>query len=398
MITRTDAMMILRQREKGVYIKDIAAQMGCSERTVRRIIRRGGPAKGKRPRARGSKLDPYKPLIDQCLSEEIWNCTVIHRKLRAAGYDGGITLVRDYVQPKRPQRISKATVRFETEAGQQLQHDWGETEVILAGQSQRIAFAVNTLGHSRRFHVYAAPRQDAEHTYESLIRAFEHFGGVTAEVLVDNQRSAVLGRDKDGIQFNPRFLDLAECYGFTPRACRPYRARTKGKTERMVRYVKENFFAEHREFESIEHLNRELERWLAQVADPREHGTHREVVIERFEQAERPALRPLPRERFDTAYRFYRTVGWDGYINVEGNRYSVPDDLCGETVICRLTLEQELTVYGRGSAENPREPVAWHVLTDPNAGWQAEPGHHRRLWDEVMPVEVRDLSVYEEVV
>ncbi|MBK1736105.1 IS21 family transposase [Halorhodospira abdelmalekii] len=397
MIKRTDAMRILQKREQGLYIKDIAAQIGCSERTVRRIIQRG-PAKGKRPRARGGKLDPYKPLIDQYLQEQIWNCQVILRRLQIAGYDGGITLVRDYVQPRRSQRISKATVRYETEPGRQLQHDWGETEAVLAGQRQRIAFAVNTLGYSRRLHVYAAPRQDAEHTYESLIRAFECFGGAPSEVLVDNQRTAVLGRDQHGVHFNPRFLDLAERYGFTPRACRPYRARTKGKTERMVRYVKENFFAENREFESIEHLNRELERWLAEVADLRLHGTHQEVVLERFERAERAELRALPRERFDTAYRFYRTVGWDGYLEVEGNRYSVPDTFCGETVVCRLSLDHELTVYGRGSSEEPCEPVAWHVLTDPSAGWQTDPEHHRRLWAEVIPVETRDLSVYEEVV
>ncbi|MCG5547512.1 IS21 family transposase [Halorhodospira halochloris] len=362
-------------------MKDIAARIGCSERTIRRIIQRGGPAKGKRPRARGSKLDPYKPIIDKCLSEQIWNCTVILRKLRAAGYDGGITLVRNYVQPRRTQRVSKATVRYETEAGQQLQHDWSEIQARIAGEWRRVAFAANTLGFSRVFHVYAAPRQDAEHTYESLVRAFEYFGGVTAEVLVDNQRSAVLGRDRSGVQFNPRFLDLAERYGFAPRACRPYRARTKGKTERVIRYIKENFFAEHNEFESFEHLNRELERWLAQVAEHRIHGTHGESVIERFERAERPELRDLPRERFDTAYRFYRTVGWDGYVDVEGNRYSVHDAFCGETVVCRLTLEQELTVYARGGIEDPREPIARHVLTDPGTGarldWSVQTAQRR---------------------
>ena len=119
---------------------------------------------------------------------------------------------------------------------------------------------------------------------QGLIRSFEYFGGVTAEVLVDNQKATVLtpGSTKRHPQFNPRFLDMAAHYDFTARACRPYRARTKGKTERMVEYVKNNFFVRYREFESWAHLNQLLEKWLAEEADQRLHGTVKEVVAERF--------------------------------------------------------------------------------------------------------------------
>lgn len=388
--------MIIGKRQQGMYIKDIAAQMGCSERTVRRIIRRGGPASGRRPQARGSKLDPYKPLIDRLLGEGVWNAEVIVREIRAAGYRGGRSIVQDYIRPKRALQPSRSTVRFETPPGRQLQHDWGELVVPIAGRLQRVYLAVNTLGHSRRFHVFAAPRADAEHTYESLVRAFEHFGGVAAEVLVDNQRTAVIGREAGKAVFHERFLDLAARYGFTPRACRPYRARTKGKTERMVAYVKDHFFQRYRAFDSWAHLNQVLQQWLEHEADRRVHGTHREVVIERFEREEAPALQPLPRARFDTAYRLHRRVGWDGYVDVEGNRYSVPDRYCGEHVVCHLSLEGQLTVYAPGS-DGLSEPIAHHVLTDAGAGWQCRPEHHARLWQEAMPVEVRDLSVYEEV-
>jgi|GEM_PF-1529952 len=136
MLKRTDAKMIKRMRRQGLYLKDIAAQLGCSERTVRRTLQRGGPASGRRPGARGSKLDPYKPMIDAMLSDGIWNCRVIRARLQAAGYDGGSTLVEDYVRPLRRLQPSKATVRFETPPGRQLQHDWGEidAEVYLAGR------------------------------------------------------------------------------------------------------------------------------------------------------------------------------------------------------------------------------------------------------------------------
>lgn len=240
--------MIMRMRRQGLYLKDIAAQLGCSQRTLRRTLQRGGPASGRRSGARGSKLDPYKPMIDAMLGDGIWNCRVIRERLKGAGYDGCSTLVEDYVRPLRRLQPSKATVRFETPPGRQLQHDWGEIDTRTDGQRQRVHFAVNTLGHSRYFHVYGAPCQDAEHTYESLVRAFEHFGGVAAEVLVDNQRAAVVGRSKDDVRLNARFLDLAGCYGFKPRV---YRDRTKGKTERMVLYVKENFFRRHQNFDSL---------------------------------------------------------------------------------------------------------------------------------------------------
>ncbi|GLY59952.1 hypothetical protein Pcaca05_08100 [Pectobacterium carotovorum subsp. carotovorum] len=156
------------------------------------------------------------------------------------GYTGGRSMLRYYIQPKRKMRPSKKTVRFETQPGYQLQHDWGEIEVEVAGQRCKVNFSVNTLGFSRRFHGFAAPKQDAEHTYESLVRAFRYFGGSVKTVLVDNQKAAVLKNNNGKVVFNSGFLLLADHYDFLPRACRPRRARTKGKVERMVKYLKEN--------------------------------------------------------------------------------------------------------------------------------------------------------------
>jgi transposase len=393
MLRQEDFLMIRRKRDQGMFIRDIAAQVGCCRKTVTRALKRGSAPKRRRPSQRASKLDPYKPMIDRMLAEGTWNASVIYRELRGAGYDGGRTILWDYIRPKRALKPSRATVRYETAPGRQLQHDWGELDVTLAGERQRVFIAVNTLGYSRRFHVYGAPNCDAEHTYESLVRAFEHFGGVPQEVLVDNHKTAVVGRREGRVQFHPRFNDLAAAYGFQPRACRPYRARTKGKTERMVGYTKDHFFCGDPAFESFDHLNQCLQDWLDGEADPREHGTHGEVVIERFARNEAPALAPLPRLRFDTAYHLERVVAWDGYIDVAGNRYSVPDTDCGQCLSARLSLDGELTVYDRHG-----ERVAHHVLTDAGAGWQCQPDHHARLWREAVGVEVRDLRVYEEVV
>ncbi len=255
MLTKEDYAVIKALTKRGVYQKDIAAELGVHPKTISRALKRGGAPPPPRPH-RASKLDAFKPRIDQLLADGVWNAMVIFRELQAVGYTGRLTILRAYIAPKRSFRPSRATVRFETEPGQQLQSDWGEIRTELAGQPTTVHFIVNELGYSRRFHFWCATCEDAEHTYEGLIRSFEYFGGVPREVLVDNQKAAVLAHPADGkVTFNARFLDLAAHYGFTPRACRPYRAQTKGKDERMVGYVKHHFFVRYRTFDSWTHLN-----------------------------------------------------------------------------------------------------------------------------------------------
>lgn len=389
MLSKEDFAVIKALKKRGVYNKDIAAELGVHPRTVSRALKRGGPPAGERKK-RGSKLDPFKPKVDKLLSENVWNAMVILREIQEDGYDGGITILRDYIRPKRVLRPGRATVRFETKPGQQLQSDWGELWAEIAGVETKVHFIVNQLGYSRRFHFWCAEREDAEHTYEGLVRSLEYFGGVPQEVLVDNQKAAVLehraGREP---RFNERFLDLADHYDFTPRACKPRRARTKGKDERMVGYIKGNFFVRYRSFESWAHLNQLAEKWLVEEADQRIHGTVKEVVAERFAR-ELPALKPLRRQRYDTSYRETRHVGWDAYIDVRGNRYSVPGHLAGRLVAIRIGLDGTLRVFAG------EQLVANHLLRSVREGWVTVPEHHTRLWQEALNVERRSLQVYEE--
>jgi len=390
MLRKEGFAMIKALQERGVHQVDIAAQLGVHPKTVSRALKRGGAPKATRP-ARGSKLDPFRAKVDQLLAEGVWNAVVILREIEAKGYTGGLTVLRQYVGPKRVLRASKATVRFETEPGRQLQSDWSVVTTQLAGQAVKVHFIVNELGYSRRFHFWCTDSQDAEHTYEGLVRSFEYFGGAPRDVLVDNQKAAVLEPRENGApaRFNERFLDLAGHYGFTPRACRPYRARTKGKDERMVGYVQQHFFVRYRTFENWAHLNQLAERWLAEEADPRVHGTVKEVVAERFVR-ERPALGPLPAQRYHTAYHQTRQVAWDGYIEVRGNRYSVPAELAGQAVTVRLGLDDQLQVYAG------ERLVAHHSLQAAGQGWVTVPEHHAALWAKTLGVERRPLDVYEE--
>jgi transposase len=390
MLHKEDFAVIKALHERGVYQKDIAAQLGVDPKTVSRALRRGSaPPRARKPR--GSKLELFKAQVDQLLAEGVWNAMVIWRELQAQGYTGQLTVLREYIEPKRVLRAGKATVRFETGPGQQLQSDWSEVTSLIADEWVKVHFIVNQLGYSRRFHFWGTDREDAEHTYEGLARSLEYLGGVPKEVLVDNQKSAVL-QPRQGDQparFNERFLDMAGHYGFTPRACRPYRARTKGKIERMASYLQQNFFVRYRSFESWAHLNQLAERWLAEEADQRLHGTVGEVVAVRFAR-ERPALGPLPAQRYDTAYRETRQVSWDSYIEVRGNRYSAPADLAGQTVVVRISLDDQLQIYAG------EQLVAAHTLHTGRKNWVTVPEHHATLWETTLGVQHRPLAVYEE--
>ena len=390
MLRKEDFAVIEALNKRGVYLKDIAEELEVHPRTVKRALQRGGAPQLER-KVGPSKLDPYKAKVDELLAEGVWNSQVILREIQALGYEGRSTMLRLYIQPKRVLRSGRATVRFETEPGKQLQSDWGEIVTEISGVRCKVHFIVNELGYSRRFHFWCTESQDAEHTYEGIIRSLEYFGGVTKEVLVDNQKSAVLQASNTGSpRFNERFVDLAGHYGFTPRACRPYRARTKGKDERMVRYIKENFFVRYRSFESWEHLDQLAELWLREEADLRLQGTVKEVVAERFER-EKPHLKPLPNIRYDTSYFEYRQVAWDGYVEVRGNRYSVPAALVGQRVAVRIGLDGLLRVF------HADQSVTRHQLKNRQEGWSTLTEHRAEMWQTTLQVQQRSLAIYEEV-
>jgi hypothetical protein len=157
----------------------------------------------------------------------------------------------------------------------------------------------------------------------------------------------------------------------------------------VVGYVKHNFFERYRAFESFTHLNQLAEQWLRDEADQRVHGTVHEVVAERFLR-EQPALKALPKMRYDTSYFEWRRVSWDSYIDVRGNRYSVPAELVGQRVAVRIGLDDTLRIY---QAETL---VATHRLRGKDQGWSTVASHHSALWKDLQ-VQQRPLTVYEEV-
>jgi hypothetical protein len=180
-------------------------------------------------------------------------------------------------------------------------------------------------------------------------------------------KTAVIGEaDTGGIVYNRALVDLARHYGFHPRACRPYRAKTKGKVERPFRYVREDFFLA-RTFRNLDDLNAQLSHWLAMVANPRVHATTHRVVNEAFAE-EKPHLRPLPLAPFRSVLRLERRISREGMISVGGNLYSVPD-VTRRRMVEVHTLANEVQIFEDG------ELIARHPALEGRRQRRVEPGH-----------------------
>ena len=285
--------------EQGLSKTAIAELLGINRRTIARWIAAGEldrdlsePPRYKRRAPVPKKLDPFKEIIrERLLAYPALSAVRLLEEIRALGYTGGYSQLRDYVRQVRPKPPEEVRVRFETPPGRQAQVDfaefrfpWGKRHALLV-----------VLGYSRLLWVRFYARQDMRTLFCGLEEAFAFFGGVPREILFDQMR-AVITRDlrlEGGpLVENGEFLRFAAHWGFTPRACRPYRAKTKGKVERPIRYLRERFLY-GREFAGDADLNHQLERWLETVANRRTHGTTGEPPILRFERDERALLLPL---------------------------------------------------------------------------------------------------------
>ncbi len=288
---------------QGKSIREIARITGLSRNTVRKYLRdaQRKPEYSRR-KSRGSKLDPYKDYLEWRIASaqpERIPATVLHREIRALGFDGCERLVRNYVRSLYPRPAPEPENRFETAPGQQMQVDWC---VFRRGRDPLSAF-VATLGFSRMSFVEFTTSEQFEILRACHEHAFEYFGGVPQEVLYDNMRTVVLQRDAYGPgqhRFHPGLWDLARHFGFMPRLCRPYRARTKGKVERFNRYLRASFYvplASRLKAVGLpldaDTANAEVRRWLDEVANVRMHRELGARPIDRFAE-ERKALQPLP--------------------------------------------------------------------------------------------------------
>src|SRR4051794_16516347 len=342
-ISLGELVMILELHRQGLKVAAIARQLGIDRKTVAKYIARGlePPAYGPRP-PRARATDPFLPYLRERLAAYPGLTAVrLWREVKERGFAGAYTAVKRAVAAGRPpppfpgegpvetpprgQAAARPAaplpveVRFETPPGEQAQVDLARFEVAFTGEPGvgRIVWLFSmVLGHSRLIWARFVLHQDLQSVLRCHIAAL---GGVPREILYDRMKTAVIGEDPDGlVVYNRALLDLARHYGFQPRACRPYRAKTKGKVERPFRYVREDFFLA-RSFRDLEDLNAQLRHWLDTVANPRVHATTKRVVNEAFAE-EKPALRPLPLAPYRAVLKLELSLPWlDGHLRKVGS-------------------------------------------------------------------------------
>lgn len=332
-------------KQQGKKIWQIAEALGKSERTVHYYL--SEPTRRRKEREYKSKLDPFKPYIDTILEDDpAFNREVLLRKLSKQHYDGGISILRDYAAKKAAEINIKAVIRFETEPGYQAQVDWKVLNTqLINGKPQKLYAFTMVLGYSRAPFVIQTTRMDQATLLRCHVLAFQYFGGVPAEILYDNMKSAfIYGESEEQWLVNKQLLSLACHYGFTPRRCRVRRPQTKGKVERFIHYYENNFWIEHRGGDlSLDELNEEVLVWIRQISCKPVQGLN-ESRDQRFVY-EKSFLTPLPTEIFDCRPAEQVRVSRESMIRVRGNWYSVPPQYIGAQLTIRLdplTLEAEI--------------------------------------------------------
>ncbi|MCK1554485.1 IS21 family transposase [Bradyrhizobium sp. 177] len=350
---------------QGLSVSAIARQLGVDRKTVRAYIAKGlEPPVYKRRAPRPGIVDHFETYLRERLAAYPGLTAVrLWRELKERGFAGGYSVVRDRVRELRPSRPTAFEVRFETPAGEQAQVDFARFEVEFVDQPgvKRIVWLFSmVLGYSRLIWAHFVVHQDLQTVLRCHIAALEAIGGVPREILYDRMKTAVLGEDAEGlVVYNRALVDLARHYGFQPRACRPYRPKTKGKVERPFRYIREDFFLGG-VFRNLDDLNGQLRHWLDTVANPRVHATTHRVVNEAFAE-EKAALQALPSAR---------RASHEGMVSVGGNLYSVPDTM-RRRVFDVHVLADEIRIF-KGSVL-----VASHAPLEGRGQKRLDPAHRK---------------------
>ena len=305
MYGREQRVLLRHYLERGLSKAEVARELGVSRRTVYHWIESGqlereldeAPLRyaPRPPVAR--KIDAFRGIIDARLSEfPRLTATRLLEEIRAAGYAGGYTQLKDYVRGARPAQPPEPIVRFETPPGHQAQVDFAEFHLPWG---KRYALLV-VLGYSRLLWLQFCSRQTMAVLMCGLEDAFAFFGGVPAELLFDQMKAVIIDDDRargGRLLENPEFVRFAAHCGFRIRACRPYRAKTKGKVERPIGYVRQSFFY-GRSFLNDADLNAQALSWATHIANRRLQRTTHERPQVRFDRDERVLLRPLPLRRY----------------------------------------------------------------------------------------------------
>jgi len=398
-------MDIRNDRQKGLSYKEIGKKYHIDQRTAKKYAESDTKPVYELTERKPSKLDEYKQRIDQWLEEAPYSAARILEKLVEQGFTGKYSIVKEYVRGKKKDLDEKATVRFETLPGVQGQVDWGFFEDQLVeeeGRMKKLYCFLMVLGYSRMRYIELVTDMSTSTLIRCHQNAFRYFGGYPEEILYDNMKQVVVKRllKQEESQMNKQFEDFAGFYGFKPVLCRPYRGQTKGKVERTVRYVRENFMVGIK-YNSLNDLNGQAMAWCNKV-NGKVHETTGRVP---FDLLRKESLSPLLREYILDKVNL-RRVQKDCLISFAGSQYSVPAEYVGKDVAV-VAMDNVLTAYLNG------QQIATHKLSYQSRDMVVNPHHYRRLTvkqsfdtentlfeeDNIIdfPVQRINLSVYDEL-
>ena len=379
-------------KRQGLSISAIARKTGLDRKTVRKYLARGLEAPAYGPRApRPRLLEPYEDYLRERVTAcEGLSGRRLHREIQALGYGGGYTAVTAFLREVRPAPPRPFARRFETAPGRQAQVDFAEFTVAFGDQPgvwRKVWLFSLVLGHSRWLWGRFGPNQKLDTVLRCHIAAFEACGGAPAEVLYDRMKTAVLGEQEDGtVLYHPALVALLRHYGSAPKACRAYRAQTKGKVERPFRYIRQDFFL-GRAFRNLDDLNAQFSDWRARLANARVHATTHRVVQDAFAE-EQPQLIPLPAHPYAAVLTVERRVSHEGMVSVAGNLYSVPDTT-RRRVLQVQQYPREVRIFEAGRL------VACHPVLEGKNQRRVDPRHRQSppAADRVRPDAPREVAV-----
>jgi transposase len=324
----------------------LARQLGVHHSTVRRVLAQAGVAEARYP-SRPSQVDAYLPFMLQTLerypslpASRLW-AMVVER-----GYPGGEDHFRSIVARLRPKRPAEAYLRLRTLPGEQAQVDWADFGKVKVGSAERrLAGFVMVLSYSRMLFLRFFWDQRMPNFLRAHAEAFARFGGVPRVLLYDNLRSAVLERRGDAIRFNPELLRFAAHYRYEPRPVAKARGNEKGRVERAIRYVRDNFFAA-RTWLDLGDLNRQADAWSLGAAAKRACPEDRAREVREVFDEERGALLPRPEHDYPVHERVEVSVGRTPYVRFDRNDYSVPHTLVRSTLSVVATPNEVRVLHG----------------------------------------------------
>jgi len=346
MIDKHAVFEIHRLADSGLSLRRIAARLGMSRKTVKKYLKNPDATfAGGKPK--GSKLTACRALIDEFLEQDPdVHATVVFQRLREKGFDGQITIVRDYIREKRGKmKTPTPFIRFESAPGEQVQIDWGHFGGLTYSQTRRKLYAlVMTESYSRMMHATFTHSQRQEALHQALYDGFSFFGGAPKTLLVDNMLTAVSERRGPIIRFNAAFLDFLRPLKIDPRACNVRSPHEKGKVERAIGYLRRNFWP-LRTFADLADVNRQVDEWRDAVANVRVHQTTGKRPLD-LAEAMRSGLRPLPDPAPDLRETLQLKVHKDLAVHFDGNAYTAPPRMIGKSVVLKADSDSVTLYHG----------------------------------------------------